>query len=95
MKLSEPFAKLPYGFLVTLGCEFNATVQKVWLPNNQLWTPLGNALLLIEIGRQDHNYVSAFNMKYVMKHRRAISVNRLDYLLKDNCRLQVDLFLIH
>ena len=64
MKPAGPYAKLPYSFQVTIGREFTSTVQKVWLNNFQLVTPLGSALLSTEIGRQDRNYVAALNMKY-------------------------------
>lgn len=76
LKPSGPFAKLPYGFQVTLGREFSATVQKVWLTNFQLLTPLGSALLSTEIGRQDRNYVAALNMKYGTEQKmHAVSFN--------------------
>lgn len=64
MKPSGPYAKLPYGFQVTVGREFSANVQKVWLNNLEVLTPLGSALLSTEIGRQDRNYVAVLNMKY-------------------------------
>lgn len=76
LKPAGPYAKLPYNFQVTIGREFSATVQKIWLNNFQLVTPLGSALLSTEIGRQERNYVAALNMKYGTEHKmNAVSFN--------------------
>jgi hypothetical protein len=64
LKPSGPYAKMPWAFQVTVGREFSATTQKVWLNNLEMTTPIGKALLSTEISRQDKNYVAAFNMKY-------------------------------
>jgi hypothetical protein len=64
LKPSGPYAKMPWAFQVTVGREFTATTQKVWLNNLEMTTPIGKALLSTEISRQDKNLVAAFNMKY-------------------------------
>ena len=76
LKPSGPYAKMPWAFQVTVGREFSATTQKVWLNNLEMTTPIGKALLSTEISRQDKNYVAAFNMKYgTVQKMNAVNFN--------------------
>lgn len=76
LKPSGPYAKLPYAFQVTIGREMTATVQKFWLTNFQLATPLGSVLLSTEVGRQERNLLATLNMKYGTEQKmHAVSFN--------------------